>query len=467
MPSIDVPCLVPSWVMPAWLSDAPTSPREARQRQRLQTLRSELAAARRVPALPLPPPPAEDAVGSTAEDGGVDLTHSASNAVPFTTGGSAATTCIGASASSGTAAAAPVRADSARQVLPWLFAVEGRLDLSAMETLASQLALSNLQLLDVSRYLSAASAAPGGHWAAGWGSHVRWAGAQALPSPAVAAAAALRRMELRRGGALGALPNIDGKAVVLAYPPQQRQLAAETLALYLHVYHAVSGQEAVEAAGAATGSSPVQATLRSYLEELALLADGWFRRVTLAWPYAGGHVEIVGEAVGGWEQRAPMVFDVKRKRWKLQIWGLPPGIHRFKYLVDGCWVIDLAAHTEADARGNTNNVVLVTNSGKPLLRGMGPSASSSLDEEDEDGPAAVHARGNSPNVLPTAEPPLVASTDGNGAAGQQQGPEGQQEAAALPPPWSSPEEMETMARFGAAVLAFHTRLGLQLRHVMH
>lgn len=36
--------------------------------------------------------------------------------------------------------------------------------------------------------------------------------------------------------------------------------------------------------------------------------------------------------------------------------GLPPGIHRFKYLVDGCWVIDLAAHTEADARGNINNV---------------------------------------------------------------------------------------------------------------
>jgi len=52
----------------------------------------------------------------------------------------------------------------------------------------------------------------------------------------------------------------------------------------------------LQAAGAATGSSPVQSTLRSYLEELALLADGWFRRVTLAWPYAGGHVEIVGEA---------------------------------------------------------------------------------------------------------------------------------------------------------------------------
>ena len=114
-------------------------------------------------------------------------------------------------------------------------------------------------------------------------------------------------------------------------------------------------------------------------------------------------------AVGGWEKRAPMVFDVKRKRWRLQIWvsssrppgascslhahplpmvaaslpasavylaltmammsacarplslrlpqGLAPGIHRFKYLVDGRWVIDLAAHTEADSRGNINNGV--------------------------------------------------------------------------------------------------------------
>ena len=32
----------------------------------------------------------------------------------------------------------------------------------------------------------------------------------------------------------------------MAYHPQQRQLAAETLALYLHVYHGVSGQEAAE-----------------------------------------------------------------------------------------------------------------------------------------------------------------------------------------------------------------------------
>ena len=46
------------------------------------------------------------------------------------------------------------------------------------------------------------------------------------------------------------------------------------------------------------GASPLESTLRESLEELALLADGWYRRVTLAWPYPGGHVEIVGEAGG-------------------------------------------------------------------------------------------------------------------------------------------------------------------------
>lgn len=46
-----------------------------------------------------------------------------------------------------------------------------------------------------------------------------------------------------------------------------------------------------------------------------------------------------------------------------QIWGLQPGIHRFKYLVDGCWVIDLAAHTEADSKGNINNVRSVWRAG--------------------------------------------------------------------------------------------------------
>lgn len=180
-------------------------------------------------------------------------------------------------------------------------------------------------------------------------------------------------------------------------------------------------------------------------------------------------------AVGGWEKRAPMVFDVKRKRWRLQIWGLAPGIHRFKYLVDGRWVIDLAAHTEADSRGNINNVVMVTNGGKPLLRqAEAVTGSGSMDGEESGGSrsssaaigstvvavaaegmqAEAAAKAAAAGVLATAEPPPPSET------------EEALEAAEPLQPWNSPEEMEAMARFGAAVMAFHTRLGLQLRHML-
>ena len=378
MSSLDVPSLVPGWLMPSWLSPEPGSPRDAVRRARLKQLLEMLTASRREPALALPLPPDEAlAAGGGADDAGggpLDVSHSASNAVPFhsPTGGAAAPGALGGLG--GGAAGCACRAEQAWQVLPWLYCAEGRMDFAAMESLASQLALSGLQLLDVSRYV-AASTSSAGHWHNGWGGHIRWAGPQALPSPVVAAAAALRRMELRRGGALSQLPDIEGKVVsggcrplhrtprytlprkaaasgvlaaawealacllsprstahpnvcsarvpfsnaparplplwppspplqvVLAFHPQHRQLAAETLALYLHAYMGVSGREAVQAAGHAVGTSPLESTLRQSLEELAVIADGWYRRVTLAWPYGGGHVEIVGEAGVWWARQ--------------------------------------------------------------------------------------------------------------------------------------------------------------------
>lgn len=208
MGSLDVPSVLPGWLMPSWLAPESGSPRDAARRQRLRELRKLLAAAQQQPPLVLPPA-LDD--GCAAEEGGsspgsLDLAHSASNAVPFHSGSPAL------SSLSGAAAGGACRAEEARQVLPWLFAVEGRLDFAAMEGLASQLALGGLQLLDVSRYVSASSAVSGG-WHSGWGSHIRWAGRQTLPSPVVASAAALRRMEVRRGGALAQLPEVDGKAV--------------------------------------------------------------------------------------------------------------------------------------------------------------------------------------------------------------------------------------------------------------
>ncbi|KAL4420230.1 hypothetical protein ABPG77_011054 [Micractinium sp. CCAP 211/92] len=486
--------LVPGWLVPSWMAPEPSGPRDEVRQQRVRTLRRLLKASGQAPALPLPPLPGEDGGGPPADDAGaaaagaLDITQSASNAVPFTAGGGAAPSSLTVALNGG--ASSVCRAEEVRTVLPWLFAAEGRLDFSAMEHLASQLALSGLQLLDVGRFASAASSS-NGHWHSSWGSHVRWAGPTALPSPAVAAAAALRRMEVRRGGALRGLPEMEGKAVVLTFNPQHRQLAAETLAIYLHAYLGLSGREAVEAAGQAMGTSPLECTLRRSLEELATLADGWFRRVTLAWPYAGGHVEVVGDAVGGWEQRAPMVFNVRKKRWQLQIWGLPPGIHRFKYLVDGCWVIDLAGHTEADARGNINNITMVSPQGKPLLRGRCADGGSGDDSDgggSEDGdPRGTHGRRAAsskragyqhtgregtavmaqPAVLATAEPPAAATAAAAAAAAAAPADRKQAQAEQPRALWADDEEMQAMARFGAAVLAFHTRLGVQLRHKLH
>jgi len=39
--------------------------------------------------------------------------------------------------------------------------------------------------------------------------------------------------------------------------------------------------------------------------------------------------------------------------------GLQPGTYRYKFIVDGMWVVDMALPAECDNEGNTNNVVHV------------------------------------------------------------------------------------------------------------
>ena len=39
--------------------------------------------------------------------------------------------------------------------------------------------------------------------------------------------------------------------------------------------------------------------------------------------------------------------------------GLQPGLYRYKFIVDGMWVVDMALPAECDNEGNTNNVVHV------------------------------------------------------------------------------------------------------------
>ncbi len=47
--------------------------------------------------------------------------------------------------------------------------------------------------------------------------------------------------------------------------------------------------------------------------------DGW-APTSQCGPHDADAASLLPHAVGGWEQRAPMVFNVRKKRWQLQIW---------------------------------------------------------------------------------------------------------------------------------------------------
>lgn len=72
------------------------------------------------------------------------------------------------------------------------------------------------------------------------------------------------------------------------------------------------------------------AMLLSCLDELENFAAGWQRRAKLVWPYGGGRVEVSGEAVGGWEHKVPLAFDVQKRHWVAWLWvsGLPGSTNR-------------------------------------------------------------------------------------------------------------------------------------------
>ena len=67
--------------------------------------------------------------------------------------------------------------------------------------------------------------------------------------------------------------------------------------------------------------APVQPeSLVPCLAELAAAVAGWQRRVKLVWPYGGGRVELSGDAVGGWDRKVPLAFDVRKRQWVLWLW---------------------------------------------------------------------------------------------------------------------------------------------------
>ena len=117
-------------------------------------------------------------------------------------------------------------------------------------------------------------------------------------------------------------------------------------------------------------------------------------------------------------------------------------------------MIDLAGSTETDSRGNINNVVAVSAAGKPLLRLRSQSGSDSAlsaSSDEDEGAAAGGPAAGVGGMMATAEPPVAVAVD----------------QVEVPQPWTNTEDLASLAAWGAAVLAFNTRLGLQLRHARH
>ncbi|KAH7622488.1 hypothetical protein NADE_005073 [Nannochloris sp. 'desiccata'] len=370
--------LVPAWL--AWpfllpLPPDPTGKKISRRQDHAQKIRNMLSASRNAPLISLPEFKGQldqsitsvdasiDIRGEDLPESGVQQQGALSNALPFTyipgpEGSTITSTRDGCIIQDELLAPIPP-AKELRVVLPWLFASPGHLEKDAAEFLASQLALSRLQVIDLPHImLSSACSTSKGPWKLA--SDIAWVGSKNFPSPAVTAAATLHRVAHRCGGAASPPLPTGGTAAVLTYRPEDVSIAAESLAVYLHLYCNIKAKDAAAAAGAALQCpAPALTVLESAVEELAACGKGWLQRVSLEWHYAGGSVEVAGDVIGGWDCTASLAFNVRHRKWRLQLWGLPPGLYDFKFIVDNHWCIDVAAPSRVDSYGNSNNVCMV------------------------------------------------------------------------------------------------------------
>jgi Glycogen recognition site of AMP-activated protein kinase len=360
-----------------------------------------------------------------------------------------------------------------RVVLPWLFAAPGGLDKDAAEFLASQLALSRLQVVDLPHImLSNACAGNKGPWKLA--SDIAWVGSKNFPSPAVTTAATLHRIAHRCGGAASPPLAVGGTAAVLSYRPEDVSIAAEGLAVYLHLYCNLRAKDAAAAAGAALQCpAPALTVLESAVEELAACGKGWLQRVSLEWHYAGGSVEVAGDVIGGWDRTASLVFNVRHRKWRLQLWGLPPGLYDFKFIVDSHWCIDVAAPSRVDSYGNANNVCMVERYSDGLVSeavqiatdaadGMAAYPATALngeleEVEEDDRRYGEESEGISVRVGNDIQQKVDMYESSSGGGGGGGGSSSDEECGERRWREVSVEERLRSARFGASILAYYSK----------
>ena len=330
------------------------------------------------------------------------------------------------------------------RVLPWLFALPGSLETLGAEIIASNYALSKLQVIDMERIstisnsLSAITSTdgtkgPGPRWI--FGRHVAWVGSSVMPGAVLAGAAALHRASHRCGGAATDLKERDGAAAVLTFDGMLgANTAAASLALYLHLFCHFEPKEALNAAGAVFKiDPPPESSLDTGVEAAAAIGQGWLQRVVLKWPYwVGKRIEVTGDLVGGWNCRVPMVWSERQGIWRTQLWGIPPGVHQYKFIVDGRWCADLARPSMVDEYGNVNNIVSVVGCHKIT--------------------AAVRVAGDSDGMAAAASSAMKVGGGSDWDWGLDDTNDFERIEMAV-----SPGERLRLARFGASVLAYYCK----------
>jgi len=235
-----------------------------------------------------------------------------------------------------------------KPVLNWLYVSPAEIPPQELANLASTYAYDQIHVIDVgSMSISEDSITDG----------VCWMGASRLPSGPVCVSAFLNRLKHRFKQRYN-----DGKSIViLTYSPSTSYLTLHALALFFYMHCWLDeGTSRVLAAGAVGKQIPPVSIIDSGVEELAACGKGWLQRVIVEWPYhARSSVDIAGEICGGWHITRRLRYDVSNRKWRIQIWGLPPGAYTFKFVVDGHWCVDLKKPLSVDEWGNDNNTATV------------------------------------------------------------------------------------------------------------
>ncbi|BDA48731.1 probable 5'-AMP-activated protein kinase subunit beta-2 at C-terminar half [Coccomyxa sp. Obi] len=254
---------------------------------------------------------------------------------------------------SGAALQRQLQSTQAFCVLPWLVMAPGQLGTKDFETVASACGLTRLLDLDLDSSCLEADAALSGALGAS-------AAAAAEPMALTRSAAALQRLVVRRGGAGMDCSTVELCCILVHTAQNAPETRLSTLlTAWLHWYGRMDMEQAVEEAEKALGCAPDASTIAAASKLLLDRSVERRQRVRLSWPYGGYSVEVAGDVVGGWHVRAPLRQCPTSACSSIELRGLEPGAHRYKFIVDGMWVVDMALPAECDSEGNTNNVVHV------------------------------------------------------------------------------------------------------------